>query len=110
MERERIKPIILNEEDTGKVYTLEFNRKTIVMAETAGFEFEEMKHKPMSQLMVLWHYAFLMHHPTITKEKTAQLYDDLGGIPDGLIERLLELYNAGAVTLSSENPKATVVL
>ena len=110
MEEVRIKPITLTDDESGEVYTLEFNRKTIVMAETAGFDISQTSRKPMTMLMLLWHFAFIMHHPTITKEKTAKLYDALGKIPEGLVDRLLELYNAGATTLSSENPKATVVL
>ena len=110
MEERRIKPIIVTDTESGEQYTLEFSRKTIVMAENAGFDLTQARHKPMTTLMTLWHYAFLMHHPGLSSEKTAKLYDELGEVPDGLIERLLELYNAGAITLSSENPKATVVL
>ncbi len=110
MEETRIKPITLTEEDSGEVYTLEFNRKTIVMAENAGFDVTRMDQKPMTSTMLLWYYSFIMHHPTMTKEKASKLYDELGEMPEGLIERLLELYNAGATTLSAKNPKATVVL
>ena len=110
MEERRIKPITLTDEESGEVYTLEFNRKTIVMAENAGFDVSRMSQKPMSSLMLLWYYSFIMHHPTMTKEKASKLYDELGDVPDGLVERLIELYNAGATTLSAKNPKATVVL
>ena len=110
MARERIKPIILTDEETGKEYTLEFNRKTIVMAENAGLDIFNSMQKPASTITTLWYYAFKMHHPTITQIQAEKLFDNLGSIPDGLVERLIELYQAGMESLSDENPKATVVL
>lgn len=110
MEEERIKPITLTDTETGKEYTLEFNRKTIVMAENAGLDLLNAAAKPATTILKLWYYAFKMHHPTITQIQAEKLFDNLGTIPDGLIERLIKLYEAGMEALSDENPKATVVL
>lgn len=110
MGRERIKPITLNDTETGKEYTLEFNRKTIVMAENAGLDLLNGTAKPATTILTLWYYAFKMHHPTITQVQAEKLFDNLGTIPDGLVERLIELYQAGMESLCDENPKATVVL
>ena len=110
MARERIKPITLTDDETGEVYTLEFNRKTIKMAEDAGLDIINGDKKPMTTLSLLWYFSFKMHHPTMTAIKAEKLLDGVGTIPDSLVDRLVALYKAGAESLSDENPKVTVVL
>jgi hypothetical protein len=40
-----------------------------------------------------FYYAFRMHHPNISKQQTDKiLFDVLGGMPEGMAERLGELY------------------
>ena len=38
---ERINPIRITDEDTGKVYTLDFNRDSVRFVEQQGFRIEE---------------------------------------------------------------------
>lgn len=110
MARERIKPIKLTDTESGKEYILEFNRATIKLTEQSGFDITEANKKPITSLSKLWYYSFKMHHPEVTAEKAEKLFDEIGEIPEGLIERLFALYNAGAESLSVENPKVAVTL
>ena len=103
---ERVKPIELTDNDTGKTYTLDFNRDIVRRAERNGFSLQECDKYP-SLLSDLWYYSFMMHHEReVNRKKTDALLDDLGGIanaPDGLFGRLGELYTQTYGTLESEN-------
>ena len=110
MERERIKPIILTDTETGKEYTLEFNRSSIKLAESMDFNIKTFETKPMTSFGILWYCAFKMHHPEITPKKADEMLDEIGDITEKLIPRLFELYLAGAESLSDKNPKVTVIL
>jgi hypothetical protein len=109
---ERVKAIELTNNDTGKVYTLDFNRDVVRRAERAGFSLSECEKYP-SLLADLWYYSFLMHHEReISRKRTDAMLDDLGGIanaPEGLFERLGELYTQTYGVLDSEkNGQLTV--
>ena len=90
---EKVAPIVLTDGD-GKEYTLQFNRKSVIYAEANGFSIDELAEgKYMSGVSDLFFYAFRMHHPYMTHEQTDNiLFNELGGIPEGLIERLGALY------------------
>lgn len=87
-----VKPIKVTDNDTGMTYTLEFNRESVKFAEDRNFDIQEIAKKPMTMIPDLWFYAFRMHHKMLPREKTDKLLEGLGGIPDGLIQRLVELY------------------
>lgn len=87
-----MKPIILKNKDTE--YTLEFNRESVKFAEARGFKFEDVANFPMSKIPELFFYAFRMHHKNVAREKTDKILEELGGLPEGFIERLVELYTA----------------
>lgn len=89
----RLDPIVLTAED-GKEYTLQFNRKSVIYAENNGFTLEDLSDgKYMSGVSNLFFYAFRMHHPYMTHEQTDRiLFDEMGGLPEGMIERLGALY------------------
>lgn len=112
---ERIDPIVIKFED-GETYTLEFNRKTVSEAEQEGFRREDAGEMLMTRIPELFYYAFRMHHPNMRKAQTdAILFNDLGGLTDEMIERLVELYGAPYNTLVNEsgtpkNAKVTVSL
>lgn len=91
---EQVKPIILRFED-GIEYTLEFNRESVKYAEEHGFIRDDISEKIMTRLPELFHYAFRMHHPTLTMERTSEiLFNDLGGLSEEAVKRLVELYIA----------------
>lgn len=118
---EKIKPIILRDTESGTEYTLEFNRESVRYAESRGFKVEDVADYPMSKIPELWFYAFRMHHRNVSREKTDKMIFDpdtgFGGIndlPDGLIERLFQLYAEPFEATKTEderkNSKLTVEL
>lgn len=89
-----VKPIILTDTETKTKYTLEFNKESVKFAEMRGFKLEDVYNYPMTKIPELWFYAFRMHHRNIAREKTDKLLDELKGIPNGMLERLSDLYMA----------------
>ena len=109
-----VKPIILRD-DRGNVYVLEFNRDSIKFAEARGFKTQAFEDGiGIGNMEDLFFYAFRMHHPNMSKANTDHiLYDELGGFPEGMLERLAELYMVPFTTLiqdegSAKNSKMTV--
>ena len=87
-----MKPIVLKNKDTE--YTLEFNRESVVFAEMRGFKIEDVSDYPMTKIPELFFYAFRMHHKNIARDKTDKILEEIGGLPDGFVARLVELYTA----------------
>ena len=105
---EKINPIILHDTEEGVDYTLEFNRESVRFAEARGFDISDVGKFPMTKLPELFYYAFRMHHKSVSREKSDRiLFDYLGGMPDGMAERLGALYSApfDALTASEEKSK-----
>ena len=114
-ERKRVEPIVLRYEN-GTVYTLEFSRDTVKLAEEAGFKRTSIQNNEMTMIPLVFSMAFKMHHPEMTKEDTDKiLFEDLGGMTEAISNKLIALYNAPYETLFNEtgevkNPGLTVVL
>ena len=109
-----VKPIIVKDDETGLEFELEFTRESVRFAESRGFKVSEVADYPMTKIPELWYYAFRAHHKNLPRAKTDALLDGLGGIPNGLLERLGELYAAPFEALTDgqtdENPRVTVTL
>ena len=109
------KPMIIVDEENGREYTLEFNRRTVVRAEQAGLDISKLDSYPMTMIPILFWCAFLYHHPYMTKEQTDKiLFEGLGGIGKDEIVRLAALYAEPFQTLISEeegtkNPRKMAV-
>ena len=87
-------PIRFQRKD-GTEYVLEFNRKSIIEAEKAGFNLEDLEKMPMGKLSDLFFFAFLMHHPFMKRAETDRiLFDEFGGLTQSEIGQLSELYAA----------------
>ena len=115
---EQVKPIIIHDPDNERDYTLEFNRDSIRFAEARGFDIDDVGKFPMTKIPELFFYAFRMHHPNVSREKTDRiLFDELGGLPEGVAERLGALYSVPYEALNGKNkegkkgnPRMTVEL
>ena len=121
---EKVKPIILKDQEKNTEYTLEFSRDTVRFAEARGFIPDEIDKYPMTKIYEFFWLAFRMHHPNMAKANTDKIIDDWGGIqniPEGLLERLGQLYAAPFGTLTEDetdeekeerekNRKVTVLL
>lgn len=90
----QIKPIILKDEINGDIFVLEFDRATVKFAEARGFNVNALDNGlSMSAIEELFFYAFRKHQPNKSKADTDKiLYEKLHGMPEGMIERLVELF------------------
>ena len=114
-ENEEIRPLILHDNENNVDYTLEFNRESVMFAESRGFVLDEVEKIPMTRIYELFYYSFRMHHRNVPREKTDKIINEWGGIagiPDGVLERLGMLYAApfGSLTDKEDKnpPKVTV--
>lgn len=89
---EKVEPIRLTDTETGKVYTLEYNRKAVERMERQGFVATSITDYPLTAIPTLFYGAFYMHHPMATKDQTDKMLYELGDVP-GLLGRLAALYN-----------------
>ena len=109
------RPIELEFTD-GRKYTLEFDRSSVAFAEKRGFSGDNFDDMAMNAVTEFFFLAFRMHHPQLSKEQTNKiLFDDLGGLSEAMMQRLVELYNKPYLTLTNEdgkpkNPNLTVIM
>lgn len=102
-----VKPITLRN-DRGDVYVLEYNRDSIKFAEARGFKAQSLEEGiSISNMEELFFAAFRMHHPNVSKADADRiLYDEIGGFPEGMLERLVELYMVPFTSLIQDGEKA----
>lgn len=97
---ERVRAAKITDEDTGMVYTLDFNRESVVFAERNGFEIEAVGKFPASTIPELFYYAFRMHHGpkkgNISRGQTDAILERLKGVSPEFLERLILLYSQAA--------------
>ena len=92
---DKVKPITLTDNETGEKYVLEFSRDSVKFAEQRGFDTDDVKKYPMTKVPELFFYAFRMHHKGVSREKADRiLFEDLCGLSESAIERLVALYIA----------------
>ena len=87
-----INPIILTDVESGEKFTLEFTADSVKYAQFKGFNIDDIEKTPMITIPLLFEYAFRANHKNVTKTKIDRLWNDLGGMPSGMLERLTELY------------------
>ena len=109
-DKEVLKPIEIDNPDTGKKYTLTFTRETVKEAEDNGFIVNEIDQYPLTRIPELFYYAFLANHSDVTKAETDEILEAIGGIadmPEGLLRRLASLYGNAFKSLTV-NPRIKV--
>ena len=108
MASERIKPVVINDDEHHCEYTLEFNRDVVRQAEKDGFNIMAVDTQPLA-FYDLWYYAFRMHHKRVARSETNRLLEEIAeannGIPDGLVARIIELYTAPITFLYGDGEK-----
>lgn len=87
-----VKPITVTDTTSNITYTLEFNRESVMYAERQGFNIADLQSRALSGILDLWYFSFRANHKGVSKETALRLLEDMGGMPDGLLERLVELY------------------
>lgn len=91
----------------GKDYTLEYTRNTVIATERAGFDYNAITTRPIDMLTTLWRGAFLAHHATLTTDFVDGLLNQID--TKGLLDALLDLYNAPITSLFDEEHSKNVV-
>lgn len=114
---ERINPVRVTDNETSKVYELDFSRESVKFAENRGFAVDEITKFPVTRIPELFYFAFRKNHKNVARSQTDALLDDMGGLSAKVLERLMQLYNQAALThmISSDedaekNTKVTVEL
>ena len=108
-EDRQIKPITLKDDNNGDIFVLEFDRATVKFAESRGFKISVFEDNVinLSAIEEIFFYAFRKHQPRMSKADTDRiLYDKLGGMPEGMLERLTDLYLVPFTTLMNTEDKA----
>ena len=93
-----VKPMVIENKDTGKTYTVEFNRATIVKMDRLGVIGDEFiansSKSPLNVASTLFYWGLQMHHPEITQEEADDILFDGLGLGNDVLERLSELFMA----------------
>ena len=89
---EKVNAIELESGDTK--YILDFDRASCEWAERHGFSIDDLSSgKALVGLSDLFYYSFRKNHPRMTRQQTDKiLFEEMGGMPEGMAERLGELY------------------
>ena len=89
---ERINPIRITDNDTGKVYELDFSRESVRFVENQGFKIEETFDFPNVNIPKLFYYAFRKNHRNVSLDQSDKLLDKMGGLTEKIAIRLVDLY------------------
>lgn len=95
---ERIEPIRITDNDTGKVYELDFNRESVRFVEQQGFKVDETFEFPNINIPKLFYYAFRAHHKGVALNQTQALLDKMGGLTEKIAIRLVSLYQQATMS------------
>lgn len=100
------KQLKITDPNTEQVYTLEFNRKSVLRAVKAGFDPDKMASGDLEAVLMiptLFNCAFDMHHGQMKQEDTDAIYDMIANKSD-LIGALADIF-AAPITALTEDPK-----
>lgn len=92
-QEERVLPLRLTDNETGKTYELDFNRDAIMLADRNEFDIDDVAKYPQTKIPELWYYSFRMHHRNIAKNQADALLKKVGGLTTPMLQRLMLLYN-----------------
>lgn len=115
---DRIPPLYITDNDTGKKYELDFSRESVRFVEQQGFKVEETFDYPNINIPKLFYYAFRKNHKNIALNQTQELLDKMGGITEQIALRLIDLYRQATISNNviqdaeelSKNVRVTVEL
>lgn len=114
---DRINPIRITDNDTDTTYELDFSRDSIRFMEGNGFKVDEVGDFPVTNIPLLFYYAFRKNHRSMARNQTDKLLEKMGGLTPKILERLVSLYNQAAMSNNvqddedlEKNPHMTVEL
>lgn len=91
-EKEVIAPIRITDNETGKVYELDFSRESVRYMEQQKYRIDQTFDYPNDNIPKLWYYAFRKNHRNVSLEQADKLREKLGGLTDKIALRLIDLY------------------
>ena len=91
-EIERIEPIRITDNETDKVYELDFSRESVRFVENHGFKIEETFDYPNVNVPKLFYYAFRKNHRNVSMNQAEAILDKMGGLTEKIATRLVDLY------------------
>lgn len=107
----KVNPIVIDDPDKGKKYTLTFTREVIKEMEEDGFVLNDIDKFPATMIPSMFYWAFMANHMNeVTREDTDKLLEEIGGVgglPAGFLTRMGELY-ANALKSTAVNPRIKV--
>lgn len=89
---EKVEPIRLTDNETGKVYELDFSRESVSFVEGQGYKIEETFDFPNVNIPKLFYYAFRKNHKNVSLDQSRKLLDKMGGLTEKVAVRLVDLY------------------
>ena len=90
---ERIEPIRITDNDTGKVYELDFSRESVRWIEGQGYEIDKTFDLPNVNIPKLFYFAFRKNHKNAVSLNQAEaILNKMGGITEKIALRLIDLY------------------
>lgn len=115
---EKVNPMRVIDNETGREYILDFNRETIAFAEDKGFTWDAVSDRIVTLVPFIWWVAFRRYYPRMARDKTDKILEDKGGIKPKELKRLKELWDQCLAPLiaddddeeDAKNAKVTVVL
>lgn len=96
--QERVNPLRITDNETGKTYELDFTRETVKFAENRGFRVDEITAYPASRIPDLFYYSFRKNYKNMARSQTDALLEGMGGLTNVVLERLVLLYNQAALS------------
>lgn len=96
-------------DENGKVYNLEYTRKSAEIIEGMGFELQSFTKKPMIMLPLVFYGAFLKNHKGISKKETDRLFENIKKeSKEQLLEKLAEMLSETYSTLEDGSEEGKV--
>ena len=83
-------------------YVLEYTRDSARRVENAGFSAEKLSDERLTMIPLLWHGAFLEHHPKVKDKIVNEIWDKFLNNKEKLVETLLRMFNDARDTLFDE--------
>lgn len=83
-------------------YTLEYNRASVQLIESQGFNFSDFKSKPLTNIMLAFEGSFYKNHKNISTKLINEIYDNLGD-KSQLVDTLIKMISECFVTLTDDN-------
>lgn len=98
----------LQVEIEDREYLFELDKAAIRRGEQNGFSIRKVEDQPMNMTTLLWSIGLYKHHPNLSYEKAAKLFDkygDEGGDIAEVIKFLTEQYQSFSLATPEDSTK-----